>query len=90
MDQIRDILNALQGYGEQPTQALNGTIDNSLQPMVAAFQDCFTHGQMASQHLAQLMTNPVVVSLFIGVALGRMISQMVKDNWKNNGQHQSE
>ena len=94
MDQIKDILNTLQGYGEpptlalsgQPTQALSGTAENSLQTMVKVVKDCLANGQTASEHLAKLMTHPVVVSFLIGVALGSMISQMAKGYWN---QHQS-
>ena len=62
MDQIKDILNTLQGYGEQPTQALSGTAENSLQTMVTVVKDCLANGRTASEHLAKLMTHPVVVS----------------------------
>ena len=97
MDQIKDILNTLQGYGGQPsqalsgqpTQALSGTVENTLQTMVTVVKDCLANGQTASEYLAKLMTHPVVVSFFIGVALGSMISQMAKDYWKNDDQPQS-
>jgi hypothetical protein len=86
MDQIKDIMKNLLGNGEQPARALSGTGNNALQTMVAAVKDSLSHGRMASQHLAQLMTHPVVVSFFIGIALGGMITQLVKDQWENENQ----
>ena len=86
MDQINEILITLQGHAEQATQALNPEPKETLQIMITSVKDCFHNGQIASEHLAKLMTHPVVVSFLIGVALGHMISQKITNLWKNEDQ----
>ena len=86
MDQIKDILITLQGHAEETSQALNPGPDEALQIMLSTVKDCLHNGQIASEHLAKLMTHPVVVSFLVGVALGSKISQMVSDRWTNEEQ----